>query len=445
MKDEDILRLLRAARDPDPAGVLDALLQVSGAERGFLVFREGDDFAVLTSRNMDREEVRQAREKLSRTLLGRALRDGRPLLASDADLSGIASLQGQKVLSVCVLPLRSCEGAVVLDSLRQRGLFEDLSRLDRFADEFDLALDRAGRGRLVGTSKPMRELQRLLDKVSAAPYPVLVYGESGTGKELVARAIHRRGPRARGPFLAANCATLPEQLLDAELFGHTRGAFTGADRDRPGLFEQAHGGVLFLDEVACLSPAAQESFLRVLETGEVRRVGGTRTEKTDVRVVAATNEDLDRAEGFRRDLFYRLNVLRLDLPPLRERKEDIPLLAEHFLKRAAAETGAPRKRLSREALGAFLEHRWPGNIRELENAIRRAAALSDAGTLEAADFAFLRDRAAAGPAEGPILSLDEYVRATLERWEGKLDLAEIAARLGLSRKTLWEKKKRLGP
>ncbi len=445
MNDEDVIRLMKAAADPDPAAILDSLVQASGAERGFLVFREGTGFAVETSRNMEHGEVQRASEKLSKTLLERALREGRPLSATDADLEGIASLQEQKVLSVCVLPLRSSEGAVVLDSRRRKGLFEDLRRLDLMAAELDRALDRTGRGALVGSSACMREVRRLLDKVAAAPYPVLICGESGTGKELAARAIHRRGPRSRGPFIAANCAALPEQLLDAELFGHAKGAFTGADRDRPGLFEQADGGILFLDEIACLSHGAQESFLRVLETGEVRRVGGTRTERVDVRVLAATNEDLEASESFRRDLFYRLNVLRVDLPPLRDRKEDIPLLTGHFLERAARETGAPRKGISRDALDILLKHDWPGNVRELENAVRRAAALSEAETLSPGDFSFLRDRAHdEQPAGDRILSLDEYIRVTLENWKEKLDLSEIARRLGVSRKTLWEKKKRFG-
>jgi DNA-binding NtrC family response regulator len=289
----------------------------------------------------------------------------------------------------------------------------------------------------------MQELYRVLDRVIPAPYPVLVAGESGTGKELVARAIHRRGPRARAPFVAANCASLPEHLVDSELFGAVRGAFTGADRDRPGLFEQAHGGVLFLDEVATLSPQAQESFLRVLETGEVRRIGGRATEKVDVRVVAATNEDLEIAEGFRRDLYYRLNVLKIDLPPLRDRKEDIPLLAEHFLWRVAEETRQGRKRLSKAAVARLLEHPWPGNVRELVNALRRAASLAESELLEAADFAFLAARGPAGP-PGEILSLEDYLRDILLRHGPSMDLTELAARLGVSRKTLWEKKKKWG-
>jgi len=455
-QDDDVLRLVRAAAQPDPARVLDALIEVARAERGFLVVREGADFAVVSARHMDHEEVRRAREKVSRTVLERALVEGKPMLASDAEIAGSASLQEQKVRSVCALPLRSCRGVAYLDHRFESGLFRDLEYLARFADQLDTALrsareledlrsrERTRYGDLVGTSKPMRDLYGALDRVAASPYPVLVYGESGTGKELVARAIHRQGPRSKGPFVPANCAVLPEQLVDSELFGHQKGAFTGADRDRPGLFEQAHGGTLFLDEVACLSREGQESFLRVLETGEVRRLGAARTELVDVRVVAATNDDLERVDGFRKDLFYRLNVLKLDLPPLRERKDDVPLLADHFLAKIAGETGQPPKRLTREALGSLLEHRWPGNVRELENALRRAAALTDAEALDTADLAFLRERAP-GPAgaEG-VVSLDDYVRDVLTRWGTKMEIQELADRLGISRKTLWEKKKKLG-
>jgi DNA-binding NtrC family response regulator len=448
VKHDDIVRLIEAARDPDPAGILDALVEASGAERGFLVFRVDGAFQVSASRNIDHEEVRAAGEKLSRTLLERALAEGRPLVAGEAETSAIESLTRQKVRAVCVLPLRSCEGAVYLD---HRFAADAFARADELAD-YAAALDRSlqaarareGYGDLVGASKPMQDLYRILEKVAASPYPVLIQGESGTGKELVARALHRRGPRAGGPFVAANCASLPEHLVDAELFGHARGAFTGAERDRPGLFEQADGGVLFLDEIACLSKDAQESFLRVLETREVRRIGGTKAEKVDVRVVAATNEDLELAEGFRRDLFYRLNVLRVELPPLRDRLEDLPLLVEHLLARIARETGLPPRRITKEALASLASHRWPGNVRELENALRRAASLSESDFLGLDDFAFLRARAPSPASPEGIASIDDHIRATLLQWGDRLDLAEIADRLGLSRKTLWEKKKKLG-
>ncbi|HEX7896633.1 MAG TPA: sigma-54-dependent Fis family transcriptional regulator [Planctomycetota bacterium] len=433
---DDFLKALRSAAEPEPAKVLDALVDVSGAERGFLVLRRGGELDVRGARAMDPEDT-----KISRTLVDRAMASGRPLLATDADVDLLASLRERNVRSVCVLPLRACGGAVYLDHRRTKDLFQDADFLEAVAGALDQALvgalERRGDGELVGTSAPMRELRRLIDKVAVAPYPVLILGESGTGKELAARAVHAKSPRAAGPFVAANCAAIPENLLEAELFGHAKGAFTGADRDRAGLFEQARGGTLFLDEVACLSPRAQESLLRVLESGEIRRVGGSKAEAVDVRVVAATNENLE--EDFRRDLYYRLNVLRLELPPLRERAEDLPLLADKLLRRAAAETGL-RRRLAPDALAALAAHRWPGNVRELENALRRAVSLAESELLRAADFAFL-SKAGEDP---DILSVDAYMKDVLLRWQGRLSLEEIATRLGLSRKTLWDRKKKWG-
>jgi serine/threonine-protein kinase PknK len=437
---KEVAKLLEAANDPDPARILDALIDATRAERGFLVLRREGELAVRCARNMDHDEVQRSREKVSRTLLERALAEGRPLVASDADIAGARSLQEQKVRSVCAIPLRKSDGAIYLDHRFERGLFEDLDGLAAVTDQLDRALHARGRearGGMVGRSKPMRDLYRVLERVAESPYPVLLLGESGTGKELAARAVHRKGP-----FVAANCAVLPEPLVDSELFGCVKGAFTGADRDRAGLFEQAHGGTLFLDEIGCLSAAAQESFLRVLETGEVRRLGASKTERVDVRVVAATNEDLETAEGFRRDLFYRLNVLKVEVPPLRDRMDDLPLLVESFLDRVAGETGRPRKRLENAALEVLAAHRWPGNVRELLNALRRAASLCDREALRASDFEFLAERAPAEPEK--LVSLDDHIRATLAQWSGKLDLKEIADRLGLSRKTLWEKMKRWG-
>jgi DNA-binding NtrC family response regulator len=394
---------------------------------------------------MDGDEIARAREKVSSTMLDRAMQSGRPVVGTDADLDRVDSLAGQKVRSVCVLPLRACGGAVYLDHRFEKGLFAEPDFLDAVAS----ALDRALRGvherggELVGTSAAMRELRRLLDRVADAPYPVLVLGESGTGKELVARAVHRRSPRAAGPFVAANAAALPDALVESELFGHARGAFTGAERDRAGLFEQARGGTLFLDEVACLPDKAQESLLRVLETSEFRRVGGSRTEKADVRIVAATHEDLEGG-AFRQDLYYRLNVLRVDLPALRERLDDLPDLCGHLLDRVARETGRPRRSLSTSALARLAEHAWPGNVRELENALRRAVSLSDREPLDAADFAFLKATSKPAGPDAAFPSLDEHAREMYLRHRGALDDQAIADRLGLSRKTLWEKKKRWG-
>jgi DNA-binding NtrC family response regulator len=372
--------------------------------------------------------------KISRMLLGRALSDGRPLVASNADLSSIESVASRKVRSVLVLPLKASGCAVYLDN----GTFDAVDRLARCAAALDKALAHRhhGYGELIGQSKVMTAVYHAIDRMATAPYPVLIVGESGTGKELVARALHRKGP-----CVTTNCAAFPEQLVASELFGHVKGAFTGADRDHAGLFEQAHGGILFLDEVACLSAAAQESLLRVLETGEIRRVGAPRSEKVEVRVIAATNEDLEESDEFRKDLFYRLNVLRIDLPPLRERREDIPLIVRRRLEIIAKQLGRLQIQLSTEALGALLEHPWPGNVRELVNQLERAAVLNGGELLGASDFALARPRPV--PSEG-VVSLDDHIRETLRRFGDRLELQEIADKLGFSRKTLWEKKKKWG-
>jgi transcriptional regulator with PAS, ATPase and Fis domain len=231
----------------------------------------------------------------------------------------------------------------------------------------------------------MRRVFRLLDKVADSDVPVLIYGESGTGKELVAKAIHWNGPRRKKEFLSINCAALPEPLLEAELFGYVRGAFTGADRDKKGLFETAHEGTLFLDEVGDMSPAMQTKLLRTLQEGEVRPVGAKAPLKVDVRIVSASNKDLRQLvdEGrFRADLFYRLNVIGVRLPALRERKEDVPLLVEHFLDKIATQTGERRRIYDRRVLAHLVRYDWPGNVRELENELRRIVALAGAKVVE---------------------------------------------------------------
>ncbi len=239
---------------------------------------------------------------------------------------------------------------------------------------------------LIGRSPAMQEVYRLIARVVPNDLTVMILGESGTGKELVARAIHDMGARARHPFIALNMAAIPRELIESELFGHERGAFTGAQARASGKFEQAQGGTLFLDEIGDMPLEAQTRLLRVLQTGEFTAVGGHRSQRADVRIVSATNQDLlalTQAGRFREDLYYRLNVVPLTLPPLRARVEDVPALARHFLEIAAKE-GLPRKLLDSHALEALRQHSWPGNVRELENLMRRLAVLERGDTITAA-------------------------------------------------------------
>ncbi len=243
--------------------------------------------------------------------------------------------------------------------------------------------------RLVGSSPQMAQVRSLVARIAPSDATVLVRGESGTGKELVATAVHELSQRSGGPFLRVNCAAVVETLLASELFGHERGAFTGAVAQKKGWFELADGGTLFLDEIGDVSPKTQVALLRVLESRELNRVGGTEPVSVDVRVIAATNRDLEAAvdDGdFRRDLYYRLGAMTIPLSPLRARLSDIPELAEHLLMRMAREMGGPLRALSSDAMRFLRSHRWPGNVRELENVLRSAVLLSEATVLEPHDF-----------------------------------------------------------
>ena len=244
---------------------------------------------------------------------------------------------------------------------------------------------------IVGKSVAMQQVFKMVGRVAHSDAPVMITGESGTGKELVARAIHHYSGRSTKAFVAINCAAIPEQLLESELFGHEKGAFTGAVGARVGRFEQSHGGTLFLDEIGDMPLALQGKILRVLQGGEFSRVGGNETLKTNVRIVAATNKNLEQEvsqKTFREDLFYRLNVVRVQLPPLRQRTEDIRLLAEYFLQKVAAQKLLPRLQLSEEAVRVLEAHAWPGNVRELENTIQRACVLATSDLLTPRDIPF---------------------------------------------------------
>jgi two-component system response regulator HydG len=330
-----------------------------------------------------------------------------------------------------------------------------LRTVDTFAGEFK---QRHGLSALVGSSPAMRELTTRISRVANSDATVLIIGESGTGKELVARAVHALSPRNRAPFVPVNCAAIAESLLESELFGHARGAFTGAVKARRGLFEEAHAGTLFIDEVTETSGAFQSKLLRALQEHEIRRVGENTSIAVDVRVVAASNRDIEKDvadKRFRQDLFYRLAVVTLNVPPLRERLEDVPLLAQHFLERANSRNRHPR-RLSSGAIDRLMGYSFPGNVRELENLVEQAAALAETDELTADDFPLRKKSGepSALPSPVPFSSSDlvtladavndaekKAIQVALERLP---DLGRVAEVLGVSTTTLWRKMKRLG-
>jgi two-component system, NtrC family, response regulator HydG len=272
---------------------------------------------------------------------------------------------------------------LIVKALERRDLIEKNKVLQQRLD------DLLRHGAIIGGSPAFRRMMMLVEQVASSSATVLIQGDSGTGKELVARAIHERSARASKPFVAVNCAALPETLLESELFGYERGAFTGAAGRKEGRFEMADGGTLFLDEVADLSTVTQPKILRVLQEGEFERLGGTRSLRVDVRMVAASNQDLAqmvREKRFREDLFYRLNVITVHVPPLRERREDIPMLAQHFLRLYAAKNNRRLDGLSDDALRRLEAYAWPGNVRELENVIERGVVLARGSQLDVADL-----------------------------------------------------------
>jgi Nif-specific regulatory protein len=410
------------------AQLLDQIFEVVPAGRGAILLSEGvgQEFNCIYMRTRQTDQPQLVR--VSRTIARQVMNENVAILSVDVPASGtlrdVESLAVAEVRSLLCVPLSVFErtvGCIYLDSTTAANRFQEdhLQLVAAIAGISAVALDNARRLQwleqenqrlsleirqeqsLVGEGPRMKEIFQFVAKVAPAESTVLIEGESGTGKELVARALHRNGRRANKPFVAINCAAIPEALLETELFGHERGAFTGAMTQKKGKFEVADGGVIFLDEIGELAPALQVKLLRVLQEREFERVGSTTPIKIDVRLIAATNRDLgesSRNGQFRQDLFYRLAVVQLTMPPLRERKEDIPMLTRHFVQKQAKRCKVKPRPVSPEAMSALVTYDWPGNVRELENAIERALVMgaSDMLLLEDLPESLLEQSSASG-------------------------------------------------
>ena len=312
---------------------------------------------------------------------------------------------------------------------------------------------KGARNQLIGETAIMKKIFHQISRLAETDTTVLITGESGTGKELVARILHSESPRASGPFITVNCAAIPENTIESELFGYVKGAFQGADENHAGLVEAGEGGILFLDEVAGLSTAAQNNLLRVLTDGEIRPLGSPHSRRVSVRIIASSQKDLrhEVEEGrFRQDLYYRLQVMEINLPPLRERKKDIPLLAEKLVEKICHRLNRATLSLNDEIIAPLIEHPWLGNVRELENTIERAVILSEDGTLSADIISLNQASGSLNSAKGidssdsPTMSLEDYFRHFVTSNQNHMTETELSERLGISRKALWERRQRLG-
>jgi Nif-specific regulatory protein len=484
--------------------VLDLAIRRLRAERGMILLLDPITSALRTRvvRNINDQEGGSKRSPQS--IVKEVIQTGQSVMSADARaderFTESESVIAENILSILCVPLIIKEriaGSIYVDHRQARHLFsqKDLTFLEAFADQAAIAIENArlyeeleeARTRLsleneslrrevlvekhldsiVGQSEAVAKIQFAVRKASASNSTVLLRGESGTGKGLIARIIHNMGPRRNGPFIHFNCAALPETLAESELFGHEKGAFTGADRRKLGRFELANGGTIFLDEIGKMTLAMQSKLLRIVEEKEFERVGGTQTIKTDVKIIAATNLDIEKAieeNTFREDLYYRLNIIPLFLPALRERKDDIPLLAEHFIKKICKDLGIETKRLEPGVLDLFARHNWPGNVRELEATLHRAIVMSNGDTVTRGDFVGLvADGTPAILDSGPAPSSNSLLNPSLAKLEitsevydevmSTVDrqlieralessggrIREAARRLGLARNTLKSK------
>ncbi len=455
--------------------LLDALLEVTEAEKGFLILLDGGAMTVRAARNLARSTIEDAVSRVSDSIVQKVVRTGKALVVADAlhdqEWSSSSSVVNLKLCSVICAPLMAkgeVFGVIYLGNDSVVSLFDEraLEPLTVFAAQASLmvqnallldglrrenvALREAVRnrqyGEIIGAGPSMREVYRRIEKVAGTDVSVLLSGETGTGKELVAREIHRRSPRASAPFVAVNCGAIPESLLESELFGHVKGAFTGAVATRPGRFQAAEAGTLFLDEIGDMPPQLQVKILRALQERAVTKVGDARPEPVDIRVIAATNRVLEeeiKRGRFREDLYYRLNVVSIRLPPLREREDDVLVLAKWFLQRYAREYGSKARGFAPRAAVALRKYGWPGNVRELENRIKKAVVLADGPMITAEDLELLPENLE------PVLPLAQakeefqkrYINEVLERNAG--NRTQTAKDLGVDPRTIFRHLERL--
>ncbi len=445
----EISQQLNSLREPEEVleNALDIAVRQLAADRGFILMKdETGEFVSAAVRNIEKARPEEV-EDISHSTVEKVLHTGKPLLTfdalSDERFDEARSVVLHEIRSIACVPLilkGELQGLIYIDSQGQKARFsrQSLHFLEAFANQAAIALENArllSRFReenallkeefhrifafreIIGKSKAMEQVFQLIGKVLNNDATVLITGETGTGKELVARAIHYNGWRSKKPFVPVNCGAIPENLIESELFGHKKGAFTGAIADKKGLVEMADGGTLFLDEVGELPPAMQVKLLRFLQDRQFTPVGEVRPRKADVRIIAATNRDLreDIREGrFRQDLFYRLNVINIHIPPLRERKKDIPLLVKHFVDVYQKKLQKQITSVTPAAMKQLEQYPWPGNVRELENTIERALVVDSDGKIDVDDLILLEEDSGGTGIEAG-MTLEELSRILLEK------------------------------
>lgn len=450
--------------------VLEIAMDALAAERGFVLLRAPESelgFEVKSSHNFSEDQLNDL-TRISTSAVHEVLNTGEPLLLFEAQKDPkyreAESIVLQSIQSIACVPLSIKNrqiGVIYLDSLTKRSRFtkDSLPFLSTFANQAAIAIENAklyeslrqenrqlreevqrmhSFKEIIGQSPKMKEIFDVMSRVVESDASVLIEGESGTGKELVARAIHYNGHRKDKAFMALFCGSLPDSLLESELFGHKKGAFTGAVTDKKGLFEAADGGTFFLDEIGDLSMNIQSKLLRVLQEGEIKRVGDNQIRKVDVRIISATNKvltDLVKEGTFREDLYYRLNTIRIQMPPLRQRTTDIPLLAHHFLDKYAGKRKTEIKGFDRDVLNALVSYSWPGNVRELENTVERAVVMAKGEFIAVDDLQLVEIDDEQGYSGKSLKEIERAaVKNTLKEYSG--NISESARVLGVSRRWL---------